>query len=111
MFTRLQSTFIALGFLGALVASLSLDLHGAVAVACALGFILFASASMAGMRRLGRLKRIFGGTILTLTIASYIFRPQQNWVFIATLVAVGALLLVDPLVLWLTKPRELSSAS
>ena len=61
MITRHIALFIALGFMAAFVISLSLDLHGAVAVVCAVGFFMFLSATIDSRWKILRLIKQIAG--------------------------------------------------
>ena len=79
MLTRLAAFFIALGFLAGFVTSLSLNLHGAIAVVCAIGFVTFLSATVDRRWKIARrLKQIVGGIIVVLSITSSQGSIHQN---------------------------------
>lgn len=107
MITRLQATLIALGFIGLFVVSLSLDLHGAVAVFAALGFAIFLSAIIGrNLPVLRILKMIFGALVAVIQVLNLLKFPDQNAVFVSTILVFGLLMAFDPIVLWIIRDER-----
>jgi hypothetical protein len=104
MISRWISLLIAIGFLAMFAGSLTLNLHGAIAVICAIGFSVFLSAFInERMRMLQWLKRMLGVFLLFVVIANLNTPHSKTQVFIGTVFVCGIAFLADPLVLWIVK--------
>jgi hypothetical protein len=103
--TRRASGLIALASFIAFCASLTLDLHGAVAVASGVAFAFFLSAAVGPERRVARLVKRVIGAALMLALLGLLKNPDQSLVFVLTVTLCGALLAFDGLALWVTDAR------
>jgi hypothetical protein len=103
--TGRASGLLALAAFLAFCVSLSLDLHGAVAVVTGVAFAFFLSAAIGPERRVARLIKRAIGAALMLALLGLLKNPDQNLAFVLTVTLCGALLAFDALALWVTNVR------
>jgi hypothetical protein len=106
MISRKVSFIVALAFLIGFFTSLMLDLHGAVAVILAVGFFAFTSAAIDDRTKIARtVKWCIGAMLLLEILRRLIMHPGHNYTFSLAVGVCGMLLLIDPMVLWLTRRK------
>lgn len=94
MLTRKQAGIAAFLFAALFVISLTLNLHGAVAVAAAILFFVFLSASIGDRHKtMILIFRIVGWVFIAIGSMNLLF-PTSNRVFAGTLIACGLFLAI-----------------
>jgi len=106
MLTKFQAIIAAFICLSLFIVSLTLDLHGAIAVIAIVLFFVFLSASIIDKQQLAfRIMRIVGWLFLA-GAAVNLLLGAKNIVFAVALFVCGAVLAFDKLSSWLVRSPE-----
>ncbi len=107
MLTKLQARISAFTCLALFIVSLTLNLHGAIAVIAAFLFFVFLSASMVNRKTVfARVMRIVGWLFLAVGFINLLLPGPKNLAFVATVIACGAVLAFNQLSSWLIRSGD-----